>query len=819
MTVVAKGRVVSGRNQRPIYGAVVELSLVGNQASPKSRRVITDRSGYFSFRIKKSQLGTAQDSSNFHFRVLDERGLEIGTLGVAIAQAKASSVTINIEKDRLKAAALPTQPGHLALISEDVFETIRKAVEKASLFGAGQAHSSAVEAFFSALPPLLTEPEFVDVAAGALRGRGRDLRAFKALLDDFESWNHHAYRYDRKQLTQQEADDLLKTENPLGNVPSLPHATGRGVISSRAALIMVAAAARAAGGDPARTSRNIGTILEPLCGADRLASLYNAALSAIAGGFDESRMLAAQLRMLGGLGDQPPPDGPQFPSGRFPSPGHFPCPDGPPWPPRRDPPPRPLPFDDTDCPEAAEAFRRLYGRERRYTISGISPAGACPGDVVTITGTGFIFEGHTGGVHFSGAGGAIIPSDPALSWTDTEIRVAVPEGACDGELQLVMPPGVSDILVCGDAIVSLFVPSSSETVLFVGGETHIDSFTSSVPPDRCLPPGGVVRLDWRVCNTESIRLTVTDTTGEFSDVVPFTADMAGFRYTVPDDFTENKSLILVLEVSGPCGSDRASLNVSVRKAPIDPATPDPFAPGFFVNFLGDIRRDDILVATPETLSELRNAIEFAETIDARVGVRGGGCSYNDFIVPRTTTGRMISPDRLRGVGLPAGAARDIDHPTPGTDEDEFPPPAGSDAIREALRPDLGDDDSIMSREVLDAYHRPDPASETTVVVPALRDRLVHVEAGIRFRRLVCYLERFQLTMPTLGGGTRIPSPERSAPAHTVRPQGCRRRRISSVRFIWSAREGSSGGWSLRPDQSRTRTRCEPCNARAGWIRA
>jgi len=132
MTVDVRGRVVTGRNQQPIYGALVEISLAGNQTSLKPTRVITNRSGSFWFRIKDNELGTAQDIPRADFRVLDERGNEIGKLGVALTRANASALKIRIGKGDLQRAALPPQPGDLTLISEDVFETIRSATSKAS---------------------------------------------------------------------------------------------------------------------------------------------------------------------------------------------------------------------------------------------------------------------------------------------------------------------------------------------------------------------------------------------------------------------------------------------------------------------------------------------------------------------------------------------------------------------------------------------------------------------------------------------------------------------------------------------------------------
>jgi len=602
---------------------------------------------------------------------------------------------------------------------------------------------NAVKNILGALPPVFTFPEFVDVAAGALRGRSQDLGVFKALLDDLEAWNHQAYQYDRKRLSIQEAADILKagsSENPL------KRAVGPGVISIKPALVLIAAAMQAAGNNPVLVNRNIGIILEPICGADRLASLHNAALSAITGDVGDSRLLLGQLRMFGGLYGEPPicPDYPPRPT---------PCPGGAPWPPRSDS-PRLLPWTEGDCGgdgEWIDAFRDILERRTTYSITGISPQGACPGDTIVITGTGFLFEGNTGVVNFPGLEwSSYVPSEAPLSWTDTEIRVVVPEGVSCGAIELVMPPGIGEIFACGLTI-QLFTTSESAAVPFVGGVTRIDSFRSRTPLNGCLAPGQVVQLIWRVCNADRISLVLTGLTEEVS-VGMFGGGVGGTSYAVPDDLDQNTSLTFVLNVSDPCGSDTSSINIAVRKGrtlplgdPVALSAEDPFVAGSFVNFLGNIGRNDIRVATPTTLSDLLQAIEFAEEAEgARIGVTGGACSYNDFIVPRATTNRIINTDALVAIKL-----NDDWEPSP-VWPSYTPPRELRRVISAALRPELDDTDSIMSRDVLEAYRNSDPDHP----VSPLSGRLVHVEAGMRFRTLVCLLDHYGFTMPTLGGGTR-----------------------------------------------------------------
>jgi hypothetical protein len=343
--------------------------------------------------------------------------------------------------------------------------------------------------------------------------------------------------------------------------------------------------------------------------------------------------------------------------------------------------------------------------------------------------------GQGGIVNFPGVErGSYVPSDTPELWTDTEIRVVVPEGARNGLLDLEIPGGADLILAC-DERRELFM-SASDPVEFVGGETHIVHFSVDASPDICLAPGATVRLFWKVCNADRVSLEVLRLPEEIREDTISLVEPGASRpgtYTVRSNYPEDTILKLRLEVSGPCGNDFAEHMINVRRGV---SGPDPFIDGTFENFHRNITREDIRVASPPTLLDLLNAIEVAEAGGQRVGVKGGGCSYNDFIVPRATTNLMIDTDRLNktsldeSLGLPDEVPRELRH-----------------VIPEALRPDLGDGHSVMSSDVLASYRE-------FITVSPLRDRLVHVEAGIRFDRLVCLLERVGLTMPTLGGGKR-----------------------------------------------------------------
>jgi hypothetical protein len=367
MGIDLMGRVITATDRRGIYGAHVEISNVEQQTWIKTRRVITNTSGHFRFRIQDKEIGAVQGPARVTFRALDADGVEIGTLDHReVRRADACELEIAIEKSVFSGAALPSQPRTLALISDDVFQIIRTAISKVSDHHEVQAYLTAADNFFCSLPPVFTLSDLITIGEGVLRGRSQDFDAFKRVLDDFEAWNYQAYQYNRKQLSSQEATDILSAESLRKLAQQAQAMSGtarRTVISKEPGIIVMAAAMRVAGSDPVQINRNIGIILEQFCGADRLASLFEMAGLAMSGNSSFSRLLLGQLRMFGGICGGPgtgfpadflPPDHPQVP------PRPFPCPGGPPWPPD---PGSPFPgvFREGDCStgEVTQAFKEV----------------------------------------------------------------------------------------------------------------------------------------------------------------------------------------------------------------------------------------------------------------------------------------------------------------------------------------------------------------------------------------------------------------------------------------------------------------------------
>lgn len=743
MKRVVSGRVLSDTDGRPVLGAIVELSGEGFD----TRRMTTNREGVFRFEVP---------AKPENLRVRDRSGAEL--YGLANPPEQEIDVVAAVD-----GANLFRQPITEELIAPEVFDTIRLAVSRFAANPDASLH--AIDRMFCGLPPVLKMPELVHLAEGVLRGKGDDMRAFRALLDDLEIWNRRAFTYVRRSLTRKEAEQLLSPAFLRKLVPE-HQPEYEPVISHQILALTLCAAMRISSDDPIDMNRNIGILLEQFRAFDPVRSLFRTAREAMFGGAMERRAFSSRMQIFapvcGDVPDEPPwpprpgpGDGPSWPprpgpgdgpSWPPPLPGRPSAGGDPPWPPPPGGSDEPWPGDPCEA-EAIEAVREALRRRRSYSIDDIFPRGACPGEVITITGTGLLFEGSTGTVNFPTAvSGSFVPAEP-LEWTDTMIRVVVPEGTCDGLLDLEIPGGADTILVC-DVELELFVAAAHASE-FVGGRTHLLHFTAST--GDCLNAGDVVTFSWHGCNVDHAELFIRDSSGhDIADILVLDGTTRHpARYTVPA-LDRSMTLTARIEVSGPCGREMMETVITVRRSLPIPMR-DPFEPagGSFENFLRNIHRDDLEVAhvrpRPEegrsALEVLLKAVEVTEAAGDRLGVRGSGCSYTDIVVPVGTTRRMIDPDGM------FATSQDLDGRLPGLPASDRPQPSPEvvHVVWRGLRDDLSDAQSVLTPEVLAAYRAVGP-------VTPLRGRLIHVEAGIKLSRLVCVLEWLGLGMPTLGGG-------------------------------------------------------------------
>ncbi|WP_164886757.1 IPT/TIG domain-containing protein [Piscinibacter defluvii] len=141
-----------------------------------------------------------------------------------------------------------------------------------------------------------------------------------------------------------------------------------------------------------------------------------------------------------------------------------------------------------------------------YTISAVSPAVACPGDRLLISGSNF---GAGGLVVFRRLGGGELKV-AAERWSDTEIEVIVPPTA-GGGLWLEIPYGKA--LVCG-VLIERNLPGQVYEG-FDGSAPYVEALHlggSHVGP-FVVAPGGTFAVHWRAYGATGRTLVVTDETG------------------------------------------------------------------------------------------------------------------------------------------------------------------------------------------------------------------------------------------------------------------------------------------------------------------
>jgi len=217
----------------------------------------------------------------------------------------------------------------------------------------------------------------------------------------------------------------------------------------------------------------------------------------------------------GGEGPKGPPYGGEGPEGPVP-----------PIPGKGGPPGKPLPVPQgtvppgTD-PNAVERWAILQDLlsainwpPLKYQIDSVEPQDACPGDVVTIKGSGF---GDSGKVCFSGKYLPICVE--AESWTESEIKVKVPADARPGPISLSSSPkGVFELPLGSYGVFVLpTLKISGNSVFFKGGLPQISLQINGMKLSDIIavPPYGLVvgqnetvTISW-VCDADEVNLTLS----------------------------------------------------------------------------------------------------------------------------------------------------------------------------------------------------------------------------------------------------------------------------------------------------------------------
>jgi hypothetical protein len=230
-----------------------------------------------------------------------------------------------------------------------------------------------------------------------------------------------------------------------------------------------------------------------------------------------------------------------------------------------------IPFDRREWVESLGCLMHAFDQMGQlqpliapYVIASITPRSACPGQTVTITGSGFDSKART--VRFPTIGGSA--DGQVASWSDTKVEVVVPADATCGDLELVIPAG--QVESCAGQAFDVMKPGSG-TPSFDGGVPQIKSFTGNGRSENLrVDPGSTIELTWSVCPpiaTIEVMVTTRETGSVVFDQTGLAAD-GRLTVSVPA-FTTRRTLECALLAIGSCppGQAVATLLVDVLPKP------------------------------------------------------------------------------------------------------------------------------------------------------------------------------------------------------------------------------------------------------------
>lgn len=462
-----------------------------------------------------------------------------------------------------------------------------------------------------------------------------------------------------------------------------------GVLEREALVTLAAAAMMTAAGDPVRTVRNVLAIGDQVHAVRQIQPLFAAARESLRGRSDRF------VQLIGFFGGLCPYD--DLPHGGAP----FPLP----W-------PRPVPFDD-DCPELIAVLAEAIRNRTTFSIASIDPVNACPGETLTIRGRGLVVGDTMPSVGFPVSGGGatlFVAVEPGA--TDTEVEVVVPASATCGPLEMEVPY-LPPQIVCG---IELDFPATMDSppTQFLGGATTIREFRRS--GSGCLHSGEPVTFVFDACNARSLELRITvQQEGAPSRTHVYHLSARAESHTFRLTTVTGRATLRATLVAEGCGRDERSISIGIAR----PFSDDPVAliPVEFTNWHGNVSRRALSVA-PATLDELVASVRFVERLHLRLGVKGTAWSYTDCVLSRQTV-VFVDTDLL------ARRLRDV--------------------LPRALRSEVR---SVFSEEVHERWN-----DEMGRALPPARERLAHVEGGIKLHALNCELLTDELAIPNLGGAS------------------------------------------------------------------
>ena len=688
--------VVSDSTSEPIHRATVRLAW--NVLGRQDLCVVTNRAGRFRFRVPS-------DIGRVFLSVVDDYGKGLSeTHEIVVGDHDQYDVEISLLKHVVDESERIRRLGVGSIVDVDACRLIEIAIDSSSqTIEEREANHALFSELCLTIPTFLTSSTTLDLAYGVLGGWQDDISLFSRELGLLES------------QTYGRAADC--SPSPSERTPSINRTVtdsrdnvGVSLVCVESLYAVLAASARVCSGNSALSLHRHQLITAHIRSLWPLQLLVTSAEEALGASPQAQELFLKALHAIG-KGRFP------FRLNALPVGDRDPNPDGfGGWGPMGFPP-------ECHPAEVGRALREQLGRISGYRITSITPARACPGEEITIRGSGFVFEGDPGRfVHFPGAEeGTRVPAS-ASTWSDNEIRVIVPDGARCGMLDLDFN-GRATITAC-DREFEL-APSAFESVRFEGGATAIKSLSRSRSLHTCFDAGDDIYISWRTCNTDRVRLRIADHLGTVFEDELIDGSRGLFVFRVPE-LVSNRTFFVSIHAIGPCGFDDATINFTARRNRSRTIFSGLFETGRFENWHRNHVRDPIRITRPTSLSQLVDVVDAAEQTSSGLGIRGSAFSFTDIVASSRSTSLLIDTDELYRIILSSDPISGL---------------AG--IVPSALRPSI---DSVLETQLAEYSAHGD--------VSPIETRLVHVQAGIKLAPLVCQLDRMspRLALPTLGGG-------------------------------------------------------------------
>lgn len=584
--VVCRGQ-VQAREGGPLGGARVEI--FDAETESVLAEGFTAEDGRYKVHVALDD--PQMEADRFRMRVVDARGEEL-IQRRRLQEGPGSTRRLDAEVPATRVEAFeplapPMSREEGSVLDPEAQRTIEAAVEGLAPAGTS-GHNYYLKAARCPLPPIDAQEDLLDLAWGALDGDPRAARQLRTTLGFFAEREGGTAQDAKRQFSGVADEDdglqfrqasfekrLPRTQMFAAEIGAEPETVSTAMVRD----VFPATARHLDGAPPAvgpvhpcplqperylpvaaaavwsaRSVREAGYLLygleAGLCGLQDHNDLLRTAVEAHrTGDFRGLRSHLGRLGMECGPDDGPIPDFPE----PDPKPG---CPD--------------RPFPDRDAceierglcvHELTRSLLRAWSRRGRYHIDTITPSTGCPGDELVIRGDGF--GDNPERVCFPGRGGAshrvCVEAD---SWSDTEIRVEVPETAGSGEVTLSILEEV--VMICN---ATLRVYRKGNAVDFSGGSGFVSSITVDGRRDAlCVEPGRTVTIGWTASPDDA---TVDVRIEHEGTVLAERNDETGagsFLFAVPD-YDTPETLTITVAAHDPCGDHERTLTVDVDKVP------------------------------------------------------------------------------------------------------------------------------------------------------------------------------------------------------------------------------------------------------------